>query len=115
VPKPSPKPTPKPAPAPVAKPAPVTAPPSGGSASALASKGWDLADSNSAEAERLFQRALALDPANDDANYGYGYLLLQRNETGRATPYLCRARTSRKADIRQDVNGLIASYGIHCP
>lgn len=74
-----------------------------------------MADSDPRRAERLFQQALAADPAHDDANYGYGYLLLQRNETAKAAPYLCRARSSPQADVRQDVNGLIANYRITCP
>ena len=74
-----------------------------------------LADGSPAEAEKLFVRALALEPGNDDANYGYGYVLLQRNKAIEAAPYLCRARRSKQADIRQDVNGLITSYGVSLP
>ena len=107
-------PPPSPSPSPSPRPAPPPSPPSE-SAAALASRAWDLADRSPSEAERLFQRALSVDPHHDDANYGYGYLLLQRNETTKAAVYLCRARSSRKADVKQDVNGLIANYGLTCP
>jgi hypothetical protein len=118
--RPTPKPTPTPAPVttapkPVPAPAPAPAPASGESASALAKRGWDLADSAPTEAEKLFVKALSVEPTHDDANYGYGYLLLQRSKVVEAAPYLCRARRSKSADIRQDVNGLIASYGVACP
>jgi hypothetical protein len=113
---PTPKPTPKPAPPSTApKPAPSPAPATGGSAGALAKRGWEVADTNPSEAEKLFIQALGVEPTHDDANYGYGYLLLQRNKVVESAPYLCRARRSKAADIRQDVNGLIASHGVACP
>ena len=63
----------------------------------------------------MFRRAVDLAPNDDEAAYGYGYVLLMQDRVAEATKYLCRARRAKRADTRQDVNGLIASRKIVCP
>ena len=115
-----------PAPPPVLKPAPVLPPPSpdGGAAdpapsaeptesvAKLIKRGWDLADDDRPKAEKLFRRAVDLAPNDDEAAYGYGYVLLMQDRVAEATKYLCRARRASAATRVSDVNGLIASRKI---
>lgn len=104
---------PTPAPAPPPKVVPPAEPTE--SVTKLIKRGWDLADDDRPKAEKLFRRAVDLAPADDEAAYGYGYVLLMQGREADATKYLCRARKAQRADTRQDVNGMIANYGLKCP
>ncbi|MBX2799371.1 MAG: hypothetical protein KTR31_16975 [Myxococcales bacterium] len=102
-------PEPAPEPAPVAVPAPAPRP-----VSEVIEIGWSKIDFDQQAAGKAFKEALDREPDNDDANYGYGYVLLMRADPDAAT-FLCRARDARDAEIRQDVVGLIASHSLSCP
>lgn len=80
---------------------------------ALVEKGWREIDSNPVAAERTFEEAVRQAPDDDEANYGYGYALLLRSRPEAAT-YLCRAKLSRNAEIRQDIVGLLATHRLSC-
>jgi Flp pilus assembly protein TadD len=81
----------------------------------LLDRGWQLAGTKPKQAGAVFRDALRLDPDHAEANYGYGYIMLMQNRRTEATDHLCRARTAKDPEIRQDVNGLIDARGLQCP
>lgn len=99
------------APAPAPVPAPVR--PSN-SAQALVQKGWNVTEANPSQAQSLFRQALDLDPGSDEAAYGLGYSLLLQDRVSEATPWLCKVRNSRIAEVRQDANGMIKNRQLQC-
>ncbi|MCB9687452.1 MAG: tetratricopeptide repeat protein [Alphaproteobacteria bacterium] len=74
-----------------------------------------MAETQPAEAQRSFRSALDIDPTNEEAAYGMGYTLLLQGKNAEATPWLCRVRNSRNAEIRQDATGMIAARQLSCP
>ncbi|MEQ1503173.1 MAG: tetratricopeptide repeat protein, partial [Myxococcota bacterium] len=87
----------------------------GPSSAELTEKAWALAEDDRDKAAKLFRQALDQDPDNDDANYGYGYVLLMTNHRADAVRYLCKARNAGDPEIRQDVNGMIRTHDLTCP
>ncbi|MEZ4236604.1 MAG: tetratricopeptide repeat protein [Myxococcota bacterium] len=73
-----------------------------------------FAGSNPSKAGALFREALELQPDHDEANYGYGYIMLMQNRRAEATAHLCRARSSSDPEIRTDVTGLIDHNALKC-
>jgi Flp pilus assembly protein TadD len=80
----------------------------------LVQKGWNVAEGNPSQAQGLFRQALDLEPNNDEAAYGFGYTLLLQDRTADATPWLCKVRNSRIAEVRQDASGMILSRQLQC-
>ena len=103
---------PDPAPEPEPPPAPEPAP---ADISDLLAGGWKAAENDTSAAAAFFREALKRAPDDDDANYGYGYVMLMDNRTKEATAHLCRARNATDPETRQDVNGLIETHGLTCP
>jgi len=103
---PEPEPEPKPKPPPKPK---VT------SLKGLIDKGWNQVGKSPTKAAATFQQALAKNAAHPEANYGYGYALLQQgNKTG-AKPYLCRAVVGDDIATKRDVTSLLSNNSLTCP
>ena len=103
-------------PAPVDRVVPGPTPaPRGAAVKAILTKAWDAADADPAAAQALFEEAMSKAPANEDAVYGLGYVLLMQGSDAAATPYLCRARAAQDAETRQDAIGMIDSHHLSCP
>ncbi len=77
-------------------------------------KGWKVASREPGVAADSFRRALELSPGHAEASYGLGYCLLKQDELRGAQQHLCVARRSSKADIRRDVDALLANNGLTC-
>ena len=60
---------------------------------------WPIGFGDEAQAQRYFQRALAINPGGIDPNYLYGYYLVERGQKVAARTYLTRAQ---QAPIRSD-------------
>jgi hypothetical protein len=107
-------PTPAPArPTPVATPTPPRVAPTT-NVRAMVEEGWsklDLGDTSGAG--EAFRAALDRRPADPEASYGYGYVLVEQGRAAAARPYLCVAAasdgssmTAREARAVLDRNGL---------
>jgi hypothetical protein len=81
---------------------------------ALIKEGWSMASSRPEVAAASFRRALELRPGSPEASYGLGYCLLKQQDLPGARPHLCAARTTSDADIRRDVDALLANNGLTC-
>ena len=81
---------------------------------ALVKRGWDNLDSNAGAAKTSFRQALDKQPAHAEANYGYGYLLLQEGNASGARSYLCKAMTSSDVDTRNEVTGVMGAANLSC-
>ncbi len=81
---------------------------------ALMKQGWAVASRAPAEGAEAFRKALELSPRHAEASYGLGYCLLKQGDLAGAQQHLCVARTSSKADIRRDVEALLANNGLTC-
>jgi len=77
-------------------------------------KGWKVASREPAAGAEAFRKALELSPRHPEASYGLGYCLLKQDDLTGAQQHLCVARTSSKADIRRDVDALLANNGLTC-
>lgn len=77
-------------------------------------KGWKVASREPVAGAEAFRKALELSPRHPEASYGLGYCLLKQEDLTGAQQHLCVARTSSKADIRRDVDALLANNGLAC-
>jgi len=77
-------------------------------------KGWKVASREPGVAADSFRKALELSPGHSEASYGLGYCLLKQDDLPGAQQHLCVARRSSKADIRRDVDALLANNGLTC-
>jgi tetratricopeptide (TPR) repeat protein len=74
---------------------------------------WPIGFGDEAQAQRYFQRGLAINPGGIDTNYLYGYYLLERGQKTAAQTYLMRAQqvplrpdhadydTGRRIDVKE--------------
>jgi len=76
--------------------------------------GWQVASSDPALAAKRFEKALDLSPDHPEARYGLGYALLKLDRPPAAAVHLCAARRSSDAEIRRDVDALLANNGLTC-
>lgn len=81
---------------------------------ALIQQGWKVASREPGVGADAFRKALELSPRHPEASYGLGYCLLKQEDLEGAQQHLCVARTSSKADIRRDVDALLANSGLSC-
>jgi hypothetical protein len=102
-----PEPEPEPEPAPVA--------PKVTSLRGLLDRGWTQVATNPAAAASTFQKALNMNASNPEANYGYGYALLEQGNTAGANPYLCRAVAGNDIDTQRDVAPMLTKHSLTCP
>jgi len=96
---------PEPEPAPAPAPDPVRA---------HLQQGWAVASRDPARGAESFRKALDLRPGHDEASYGLGYCLLKLDRKPAAAVHLCEARNTPDAEIRRDVQALLANNGLTC-
>lgn len=104
---------PTPEPAPVVAPAPAPAPKKP-SRQALIDRGWAQVESDPDAAARAFAAVLADHPGDHEANYGYGYAMLEKGNLAEAGPYLCRAKPSPDVTVQREVSSLLTRNGLTC-
>jgi hypothetical protein len=57
---------------------------------------------------------LASNPRDFEANYGYGYALLQQGQYAKARPYLCKALPSPDVTIQREVSAMLRTHDLAC-
>ncbi len=120
-PEPAPPPTPEPRPTPAAEPVVAVAPPpkpapapAQPTPAQLVAQGWGQVDANPSAAGRTFKKVLEQEPDNDEAHYGYGYVLLLTSNPD-AAKHLCQARDAASVETRREVQSLITTHSLSCP
>jgi hypothetical protein len=111
-PEPTPPPEPVAAPEPPPTPKPVVS--ARPSRNTLIARGWAAVESDQERATQAFGEVLASNPADYEANYGYGYALLEKGLPQEAQPYLCRALPSADVTIKREVSSLLSRNGLSC-
>lgn len=99
---------------PTPAPPPPPAPPSDSLRTHL-ERGWNVVDTDPSTAAGHFQRALDLKPSHPEANYGYGYALLEQGNASGAKPFLCAALSGSDVEMQRDVTSLLANNQLSCP
>jgi len=100
----APEPTPTPKPVVRARPSRAT----------LIAQGWAAVEQDQERATQSFGQVLASNPEDYEANYGYGYALLEKGLPQEAQPYLCRALPSADVTIKREVSSLLSRNGLSC-
>ncbi len=84
------------------------------SVSGLVAKGWNQM-SNPTAAAATFQKALNMKASHPEANYGYGYALLEQGNIADAKPYLCTANAGNDRDTTRETTSLLSKHSLTCP
>lgn len=101
--------------APAPAPAPEAAPPKPvDPVRAKIKEGWAVASRQPEVGAAAFREALVMRPGNPEASYGLGYCLMKQGDLEGARGHLCTARSTSDADIRRDVEALLANNGLTC-
>lgn len=82
----------------------------------LVNQGWGLVESNPDSAAAAFRKGIDIRPGDAGANYGYGYVLANKQgNTAGAKPYLCKALSGSDIEVRREVNSLLKQHQLTCP
>lgn len=102
-------------PEPEPEPEPAPPPPKKITLGGLLAKGWNQVESNPSAAAQTFRKAIDMNVKHPEANYGYGYALLEQNDISGAKPYLCTAKAGNDIETTRDVTSLLKQHSLNCP